>query len=527
MTQIRKITALLLCLLCLLGLTGCEEEEVSPENHFFTYDLAGEPDNLDPQTAQGEDAWTVIQNLYEGLCRTDASGRALPGVAERWEPNDDATQFTFYLRDGVCWSNGEPLTAQDFAYALQRALTPATRCPSAQDLFCIRGAQAFYEGTGTWDEVGIRVESDDVIRFELTRSLVDFPAETAKSIYMPCNEAFFLSTGGRYGKEDDDMLTNGPFRLRSFAGWMYRDYIRLVRSETYCGEETVWPTGLMLDIGASSNPIKELTEGTIQAAKLTPAQAKAAQAQGLQLVTFAESTTGIVFNCQKAHLQSAQTRLALVTALARDTLTPLYPADTAPADGIIPGAVTIAGQGYRAWAGVCADAVAAQTPAQLLAAGLQETGHRELPASLKVLCLDTPENRRIANELLAAWRTELGYYFNIEVVATERILQQRLQAGDYYVAIARVAPTENRVTAVTDRVCALSGYTDAEYDRLCADITRNPQENAQALERLLTDAGVFFPLYTESSTYAQGKTVTGLIIRPFGGGLDFRRAGRT
>ncbi len=527
MTQIRKITALILCLLCLLTLTGCEEEEVTPENHFFTYDLAGDPDNLDPQTAQGEDAWTVIQSLYEGLCRTDANGRALPGAAVRWVSNDDATQFTFYLRTGVCWSNGEPLTTQDFVYALQRALSPATRCPTVQDLFCIRGAQAYYEGTGTWDEVGIYADAEDVIRFELTRSFVDFPAETAKSMYMPCNEAFFLSTGGRYGKEDDHMLTNGPFRLRSFAGWMYRDYIRLVRSETYCGEETVWPTGLMLDIGAAANPVKELAEGTIQAAKLTPAQAKVAQAQGLPLITFAESTTGIVLNCRAEHLQSAQTRLALVTAIQRKTLTPLYPADTTPAAGIIPEAVTIGGQGYRAWAGACADASSEQTPAQLLAAGLQETGHRELPGSLKVLCLDTPENRRIANELLAVWRTELGYYFNIEVVATERILQQRIQAGNYHVAIACVSPDENRVTAVTDRICALSGYTDEEYDRLCAEITRTPQESAQALERLLTDAGVFFPLYTESSFYARGKTVTGLIIRPFGGGLDFRRAGRT
>ena len=527
MSVMKKITALLLCILMMLLGTGCEEEEVTPENKFFTYHLSDEPDNLDPQSASGEDAWTVIQNLFEGLCRLDENGKAIPGAAERWEQNDDATVFTFYLRDELCWSNEEPLVAQDFAYALKRALDPKTRCPMVDELFCIRGAQAYYEGTGSWDAVGIRVESSKVLRFELTESFVDFPAETAKSAYMPCDEEFFLSTGGRYGKEDDMMLTNGPFRFRSYNGWMYEEYLRLVRSTHYHSELEAWPTGLMFNIGAAEDPIKELKEGTINAALLAPEQVETAKKEGMQVLSFADNTYGILFNCRDDYLKSTATRRALVSALSRENFTGGIPADGAPSSGIIPEAISVNGQNYRTWAGVCADADFAQTPAQLLAAGLHETGHRKLPANMTVLCVDTQENRLIVNQLLAAWRNELGYYFNIETVSSESMLQSRIQKGNYRIVITSVMPEENSVTSLTDQLCVMSGYTSSTYDTLVGKFRQQPLESAKALEQLMVNDGVFYPVYTTHTTYAMGKTVTGLIVRPFGGGLDFRRAGRT
>lgn len=527
MKWLKKWAALILCAVMVLTCTGCEEEEVTPENKFFTYHLTAEPDNLDPQSASGENAWTVIQSLYEGLCRLDENGAAIPGAAEWWGHNEDFTQFTFHLREGICWNNEEPLVAQDFEYAVKRALDPNTGCPGVSDLFCIRGAKAYYNGEIGWDEVGVVVEDSMTIRFELTGSFEDFPAETAKSAYMPCDEAFFLSTGGRYGKEDDMMLTNGPFALRSYLGWVYKDYIRLVRSKTYKGAREVWPTGLQFSIGASKNPIGEMKEGTLHVTKLEADQIAAAEAEELQLVHFAETTYGVLFNSQYSYFQSTAVRQALVTSIAREGLVDCYPKGSNPASGVIPEAITVNGESYRGWAGVCPDPSVAQSPSELLAAGLAELEQTKLPATLKVLCVDTQENRLIVNHLLAAWRNELGYYFNIETVSSESALQSRIQQGNYSIVITSVRPDANSVLNLTNRLTELSGYSSERYDALAAGYQARPQETARELERLLVNEGVFYPLYTENTSYALGKTVVGLVIRPFGGGLDFLRAGRT
>lgn len=83
---------------------------------------------IDPHKSQGVPESHVIRDLLEGLVNQDADGKVIPGVADRWETSDNKT-FTFHIREGAKWSNGEPVTAQDFVYSWQRAVDPATASP--------------------------------------------------------------------------------------------------------------------------------------------------------------------------------------------------------------------------------------------------------------------------------------------------------------------------------------------------------------------------------------------------------------
>lgn len=83
---------------------------------------------IDPHKSQGVPESHVIRDLLEGLVNQDANGKTIPGIAESWETTDNKT-FTFHLRKGATWSNGDPVTAQDFVYSWQRAVDPATASP--------------------------------------------------------------------------------------------------------------------------------------------------------------------------------------------------------------------------------------------------------------------------------------------------------------------------------------------------------------------------------------------------------------
>ncbi len=106
----KRIVSVLLCALLLCLCAGCGSYKADAS---FTYLLEQNVTSLDPQTASNSAAELVISSLFEGLCRIDEDGEAIPGVARSWEANSDSTEFTFHLRRNAQWSDGTPLTAQE------------------------------------------------------------------------------------------------------------------------------------------------------------------------------------------------------------------------------------------------------------------------------------------------------------------------------------------------------------------------------------------------------------------------------
>lgn len=522
----KKAAALLLCVLLIVLCCGCEEEVVLPQNHLFTYALAEEPNNLDPQTARNASAHTVIQNLYEGLCRLDGENNAQPGAAEKWTHNAAHTVFTFTLRANAAWSDGTPVTADDFVFAIKRALNPKTGCAQVEELFCIKGAEEYYYGLSDSAYVGVEAVNSRTVRFTLKESFVDFPAQTAKSAFMPCNEAFFVACGGKYGLESKAMLTNGPFRLRTRSGWVQGEYVRLVRNEHYNGAAAVSPSGVQFRVGDAEDPVDSIVSGAAHVARIPTADVIRAEQAGLQVIAFAETTWGLMINCEKTYFGDALVRRALISAVTRTALADLLPDDAELTANLIPDALTVSGKPYRVPARSCVLPVYEETPRELMAQGLTALGLPKLPA-VTVLCVDSAQNRYLVNQLLTDWRSKLGYYFNIETVTDEAELQKRITAGNYQIALAPVQATENDTLSFLQCVTTAARYSSEEFDALAAQVHAEPIKASRAIEDLLLNDAVFIPLYMADTAYALGATVTDLVIHPFNGGLDFRDAGRT
>ena len=133
----------------------------------MTFVLNSIPDGLDPTVTNNSFAQYVILNCFEGLVTYDETGSVVPGQAESWDISDDGLTYTFHLRDGLKWSDGTPLTANDFVYSIKHVLTPSTAAQYVSMVTdYVKGAQEFYDG-GSEDELGVKAVDDNTLEITL------------------------------------------------------------------------------------------------------------------------------------------------------------------------------------------------------------------------------------------------------------------------------------------------------------------------------------------------------------------------
>ena len=127
--------------------------------------------------------------------------------------------------------------------------------------------------------------------------------------------------------------------------------------------------------------------------------------------------------------------------------------------------------------------------------------------------------------MLGEWRSALGYYFNLEAVSQET-LEKRVAAGTYQLALVPVRAGEDGPQSFLSAVCSLAQYRSEEYDALALRLYSDTVAAAKEAETLLLNEAVFYPMYYQNRYYAVANTVTGLVIHPFGGIIDFNGAGK-
>src|SRR5699024_513210 len=131
-------------------------------------------------------SWTPLNNLMEGLTRLDEQSTAQPGAAEKWDISEDGKTYTFHIREDANWSNGDPVTAEDFVFAWKLMLDPEQDplSPAAFLGYFIKGGEAFNSGEGSADDVAVKVVNEKTLEVELE-------APTGFFLDLLTNPAFF------------------------------------------------------------------------------------------------------------------------------------------------------------------------------------------------------------------------------------------------------------------------------------------------------------------------------------------------
>ncbi len=252
-------SALLLCCAAIAAflLTACHPEPPAD----LVIVNGNEPESLDPAIVTAVPDMRVTKALFEGLLRLDGkTGRPCPGWAERWEVSADARTYTFHLRTNATWSTGEPLTSADVVYSWRRALNPATASDYAGQLFYIRNAEAFYNGTiKDASQVGIRALDPSTLRVELNSPVAFF-------LDLCCLPALAIVPQAAIERHGDRWVTtlplpsSGPYEL---VAWRLNDRVRLRKNPRYWAAASTRSDTIDLLPTASPNTALNLYETRI------------------------------------------------------------------------------------------------------------------------------------------------------------------------------------------------------------------------------------------------------------------------
>ena len=532
-----KIICIAAAVAMMLSMTACGDDEPHPEAQIIEFTLTSEPLTLDPQIASDYSSVMLVKNLFEGLVREDENGGFTGGIAESWDTSDDGTLYTFHLRSDTCWSNGEPVTSHDFVFGITRALDPETRSENAPDLYLIKNAQAFSTGKADRDSVGITAADDKTLEITLEYPSDNLLGALTLPVAMPCSEKFFSSSKGKYGKEPELLITNGPFCIRKNYGWDHNKYIYIRRSEDYKGTNPALPLGVNFTIGsAPADPVAAITSGQCDICEIYGNQLRRAEENELTIETTSNTLWGICYNTDIKAFKNAKLRVALFGSLDRGELLEEVPESYVKTSQLIADSVSFGGKRYRSEVGeLTLDK--AQDPSQMFKKAVEELEEKdiELKSSYNIIYLDDETSSSIVTQLIEKWNTVTNCYFNKEPLSRSE-LEQRINAGDYEIAIAPLN------TAVDSPMEFLSAFKSSSsnnminlnypaYDEFI-DKAMNSTDvetiiaSLKNAESYLIEYGYLYPLYYESRYFASAQNVSGAVFDTTTDAIDFTRVAK-
>jgi oligopeptide transport system substrate-binding protein len=531
MLTARRLFPLLPALLLLLLPAGCSRRETEAAAGVRTQTLllgnTAEPADLDPQVIIAYTDANIVNALFEGLTWIDPkTAQPVPGVAERWEMSPDGLVYTFHLRPAACWSNGDPLTADDFVFSFQRILTPAFAAEYSYMLWPIKNAQAFNAGKLTdFSQVGVKALDPHTLQVTLEQPTAYLPALAAHQTWLPVPRKAIEQAGGLEKKGTNwtrpgNLVGNGPFVLTEWTpnsrivvekNPRYWDaaHCRLNRIEFFPIED---PATEERAFRAGQLHVTTPTPGLL-VSKIPAYRNEVPSRLRIEPIL---SVFYLVFNTKRPPFDRPALRRALSLAVDRDALAAVFQDSVTPARTFTPPNCG----GYTALPGPHENAEEAR---QLLAqAGFP--GGQGLP-TIEVLSFNDDNNRRAMEAIQAMWLKELGVHVTISA-REQRTLFQEEQNRNYSIGMTGwIADYTDPFTflglTVTDNGNNWSSWSNPAYDRLIAeaaqtvDNTRRFRLFQQAEAIMLPEAPVA-PLYFTAAVHAVQPSVRGWQLNQLG-----------
>jgi oligopeptide transport system substrate-binding protein len=209
-----------------LALTACSPP--APQGMYLNRGNGGEPKSLDPQHIDGTWEANIDGDLFVGLVTEDAAGKPIPGAATDWKTSADGKTWTFHIRNHL-WSDGAPVTAQDFVFAWERLLDPKNAALYAYNMWVVKNARAISDGKLPPSALGVSAPDAYTFVVHLEHPAAYLPELLMHQTAYPVPRHLVLKLGNAWARQQN-IVTNGPYMVKE---WVPNDHVTLIKNPRF------------------------------------------------------------------------------------------------------------------------------------------------------------------------------------------------------------------------------------------------------------------------------------------------------
>ncbi|MEZ8009982.1 MULTISPECIES: ABC transporter substrate-binding protein [Vibrio] len=423
---------------------------------------------IDPHKSQGVPESHVIRDLLEGLVNQDGEGNTIPGVAESWETTDNKT-FTFHLRKDAKWSNGDPVTAEDFVYSWQRAVDPATASPYAwyMEYTKMVNAKDIVAGKKDKSELGVKAVDANTLVVELDTAVPYFVMMMGHTTMKPVHQATVEKFGDQWTKPGN-FVGNGAFAVDK---WVVNERLVLKRNDQYWNnDKTVLNKVTFLPIENQVAEMNRFLSGEIDFTNELPTEHfKRLKKEYAEDVSVAGNlcTYYYIFNTKKAPFDDVRVRKAISYAIDRNIVSDAILAQGQKPAYFLTPEITAGFNPELPAYGKMSQKERNEEAARLL----EEAGYgKDNPLNFNLLYNTSENHKKIAVALGSMWKKTLGLKVTLENQEWKTYLSSK-DSGDFEVARAGWCGDYNEASSFltlmkSNNTTGGVHYDSAEYDQI-------------------------------------------------------------
>ncbi|MGC0943368.1 peptide ABC transporter substrate-binding protein [Pantoea agglomerans] len=472
--------------------------------------IKDEPASLDPLKAVGLPEIQVIRDLFEGLTNQDAQGKIVPGVAQSWSSSDNKT-WVFTLRNNARWSNGDPVTAQDFVYSWQRLVDPKNSSAFAwfAGLSGIQNAAAITKGEMTPDKLGVVAQSKNQLKVTLDRPVPWFPALVANVALFPVPQKIIAQQGDSW-TSPGKLVGNGAYQL---SERVVNEKIVLTRNPHYWDDaHSVLTKVTFVPINEESSSTKRYRSNDIDITESFPKNMYALLKKTLPGEVYTPDQLGTyyyAFNTQKGPTADVRVRKALSWSIDRKVIAEkVLGTGEKPAWHFTPDVTA----GFKPLPTFMQqhdqNSLNAQAKSLLAAAGYGPGK----PLKLKLLYNTSESHQKIAIAVASMWKKNLGVDVTLENQEWKTYIDSR-NSGNFDVIRASWVGDYNEPSTFLNLLTSgnssnIARFNNADYDAVIAKASRETSDQVRnsdynRAEQILAEQAPIAPIYQ----YTNGRLI--------------------
>ena len=500
------------------------------DNETLNFRIGMEPTGMNTTTVTYSDEFTMLGNIYDTLTRVQEDGTYGPAAAEDIEISDDGLTYTFKLRKDAVWTNGDTVTAEDFAFAWSEVLNPEVAAEYAYFLYFIENAEAYYNGECEWEDVGIKVVDDFTLEVKLHTALPYALELFAFGVLAPINKNFYEAVGAdKYNTEPEFFCSNGPFAI---VEWSHNEKLVAQKFENYYNADKVGAKQIVFKIISDANAVlNAFIAGEIDytGTLSTGDQIAMVEGAGFEVKKFPSKQYFYVYvNTENEFLQNKNLRKALSLAFDKQALCDATLGNgsvpmTCFAPGVMCGDIDYQAASLEANGGVYSPEKGdIEKAKEYFATALEELGVTADQITLSIDCGDSSLNIQQASFFQEAWQNAFGIKVEVNSMIAKQVASNR-QERAYDLSLGGWGPDYNDPISdldlwVTDGGNNDTSWSNEEYDALIntARTSTDMQERCDAFiecEKILADELPVLPIYVRGAAVSVSpKVQSGFIV---------------